>query len=115
MHFKYLDEYDKLKKKLNDYYLPKRNKHYERFLFLKLRLNSGGSTFSYVARLREKANTCTFLDNYEDRILEHFVQTVENKVLIHKCLQKSWTLKQFFKEAKAFESTNFQVSEMRRT
>ena len=35
--FENLDEYsyDKLKKKLNDYYLPRRNKNYDCSLFLK--------------------------------------------------------------------------------
>ena len=110
-----LDEYETLKKKLNDYYLPRRNKHYERFLFLNMRPKPRESTRSYVARLREKANTCEFLDTYDDRILEHLVQTVENEVLIHKCLRKCWTLEQFLEEAKEFESTNLQVSEIKRT
>ena len=110
-----LDEYDKLKKKLNDYYLPRRNKHYERFLFLNMRPKPGEPTHSYAARLREKANTCEFLDTYDDRILEHLVQTVGNEVLIHKCLRKCWTLEQFLEEAKEFESTTLQVSEIKRT
>lgn len=75
----------------------------------------GEPTHSYAARLREKANTCEFLDTYDDRILEHLVQTVENEVLIHKCLRKCWTLEQFLEEAKEFESTNLQVSEIKRT
>ena len=28
-----LDEYQKLRKKLNDYYIPKGNKHYARYMF----------------------------------------------------------------------------------
>ena len=45
-----LDEYDKLKKTLNDYYFPRRNKHYERFLFLNMRPKPGESILSYAAR-----------------------------------------------------------------
>ena len=47
--------------------------------------------------------------------MEHLVQTVENEVLIHKCLRKCWTLEQFLEEAKEFESTNLQVSEIEKT
>ena len=97
-----LDEYDKLKKKLNDYYLPRRKKYYERFLFLNMRPKPRESTLSYAAR--EKANTCEFLDTYDDKILEHLVQTVENEVLIHKCLRKCWTLEQFLEEAKELKA-----------
>ena len=46
--------------------------------------------------------------------MEHLVQTVTNEVLSYKYLRKCWTLEQFLDEAKAFESTNLQVSEIRR-
>ena len=32
-----LDVYQKLRKKLNDYFIPKRDKHYARYIFLKMR------------------------------------------------------------------------------
>ena len=50
-----LDEYEKLRKKLNDYFSPKRNKHYARYMFLKLRPLEGETTVAYATRLREKA------------------------------------------------------------
>ena len=31
------NEYEKLRKKLNDYFLPKQNKHFARYVFLKMR------------------------------------------------------------------------------
>ena len=79
-----------------------------------MRPNPGESTLSYATRLREKANICECLDTYEDRSLEHLVQTFENEVLIHKCLRKAGH-EQFLKEAKAFESINLEVNEKRRT
>ena len=35
-----LNEYEKLRVKVNDYFMPKRNKHYARYIFLKMRPNS---------------------------------------------------------------------------
>ena len=49
------NRYEKLRAKLKNHYLPKRNKHYARHQFLKLRpSNPGESTTTYAARLREK-------------------------------------------------------------
>ena len=78
--------YEKLRTKLNNHYLPKKNRHYARYQFLKIRPNPGESTSSYAARLREKATDCEFGDTHDDRILEHIIQTIENKTLIHKSI-----------------------------
>ncbi|XP_015762118.1 PREDICTED: uncharacterized protein LOC107341222 [Acropora digitifera] len=51
-----LNEYEKLKRKLNDYFTPKKNKHYARYLFLKMKQTHGETTTMYAARLRVKAN-----------------------------------------------------------
>ena len=67
----------KLKGKINDYFAPKKNAHYSRYMFLKMRPQPGESTVSYASRLREKAKNCDFHDN-DERILEHIIQTTEN-------------------------------------
>ena len=53
---KELDEYQKLRIKPNEYYLPKKNKHYARFIFLKTRPEAGEATVAYATILREKAH-----------------------------------------------------------
>ena len=82
--------YEKLRTKLNNHYLPKKNKHYARYQFLNLRPNPAESTSTYVARLREKAMKCEFGDTHDDRILEHIIQTIDNKPLIQKSINKGW-------------------------
>ena len=74
-----LDEYETLKKKMNDNFKPGINKHYERILFLKMRPKQGESILSYATRLRERANCCQFYYTCEDRILEHLIQTIDMK------------------------------------
>ena len=68
------NEYEKLRKKLNDYFAPKQNKHYARYVFLKMRPFAGDATIAYAAWLREKAYNCKFGDTFDDRILEHMIQ-----------------------------------------
>ena len=103
------NEYETVKTKLNEYYVPRVNKHYERFLFLKMRPYRRESILSYASRLREKANTCQFQDSYEDRLLEHLIQTIDNEEMIRKCMAKNWDLKQFLEKASRAEIMDLQV------
>ena len=68
-----LNEYEKLRKKLNAYFLPKRNKHHARYIFLKSKPIAGEKTVTYATRLREKAQDCEFgsAAQCDERILEH--------------------------------------------
>ena len=102
-----------LRKKLNDYFLPKQNKHYARYVFLKMRPLADEATIAYAARLREKAYDCDFGNRFDDRILEHLIQTIENQHLIQKCIAKSWILSQFLSEAGQIEDISLQVHDMK--
>ena len=105
-----LDEYQKIRKKLNDYYLARRNIYFERYLFLKMRPAPGERTVAYGTRLREKASESDFGDSCEDRILEHLIKTVDNQTLILKCIRKEWTLAEFLKRADEMEDLSMQLS-----
>ena len=83
-----VNDYEKLKKKLNDYFKPKKNKHRARYVFLKMRPAHDETTNAYAARLREKANDCEFEANCDERILEHLIQTTQNRSLIQKAINK---------------------------
>ena len=108
-----LDDYQKVTKKLNDYFLPKRNKHNARYIFLKSRPKAGETIIAYATRLREKAHGCDFGSSNDDRILEHLIQTIENQYLIQKCIYEGWTLDQFLTQAKQIEDISMQVDDMK--
>ena len=93
--------------------IPKRNKHYARYMFLKMRPEIGETTVAYATRLREKAHDCDFGSNCDDRILEHLIQTIENKILIQKCISKSWALQEFLTEAGQIEDISLQMRDMK--
>ena len=76
---------------------------------------AGEATISYAARLRENAYACEFKDTFDDRILEHLIQTIENQHLIQKCIAKSWDLSQFLLEATQTEDISLQVHNMKDT
>ena len=107
-----LNIYEKLRTKLSNYFSPKRNKHYCRYMFLKMRPQVKETTVAYATRLREKAHDCDFKSNHDERILEHLIQTIENQTLIQKCISKSWTLQEFLSETGQIEAISEQVHDM---
>lgn len=106
------DNYEKLKTKLNNHFVPRQNKHHARYQFLQMRPMTGESIISYTARLREKAKKCEFGDVHDERVLEHIIQTIDNKSIIQKTINKKWTLTQFLEEASQIEDVSRQVREM---
>ena len=78
-----------------------------------MRTLAGEATIAYAARLREKAYDCDFGNTFDDRILEHLIQTIENQHLIQKCIAKSWILSQFLSEAAQIEDISLQVHDMK--
>ncbi|CAC5357722.1 unnamed protein product [Mytilus coruscus] len=87
------DEYNIFKSKLNKYYMPKRNKHHARYLFLKMKPLRDENTITYVTRLREN--------------------TINNQELIKRTTSKGWTLDKFVEEAGQMEDTYLQMKDMK--
>ena len=108
-----LNDYMKLRIKLNEYFLPKRNKLYARYIFMQIRPLPGETTISYATRLREKTHKCEFDETCGERILEHLIQTIENELLIKKCIMKEWSLSEFLREAQQLEEISMQIDQMK--
>ena len=52
------DDCKKLKRKLNNHFLPKKNKHHARYMFNKQKQIAGESVVTYTAQLCEKSKDC---------------------------------------------------------
>ena len=76
------NSYEKLKTKLSNYFVPKQNKHHARYQFLKEKPAPGKSITAYTTSLREKAKRCEFGEAHDERILEHIIQTIDDKAII---------------------------------
>lgn len=89
------DDYKKLKRKLDNYFPLKKNKHHARYTFSKRRRAKGESVVTYAARLHEKTKDCEFSKQTDDRILEHLTKTSRDSELIKRSIQKKWNTDQF--------------------
>lgn len=107
------DDYKKLKRKLDNHFLPKKNKHHTRFRFNKQKQIGRESVVTYAARLREKSKDCEFGTQTDDRLLEHLIQTIKDSKLVKRGIQKKWNLDQFLEEASQREDINQQVKDMK--
>ena len=106
-------DYEKLRKKLNNCFKPKKNRHHARYVFLKMRPTHDETTNANAARLREKANDCEFEANCDERILEQLIQTTQNRSLIQKAINEKWDLTRFLTEAAQIEDTSLQMSDVK--
>ena len=106
------DVYTKLRTKLNSHFTQKKNKHHARYLFLKMRPHVGETISAYAARLREKAKECEFGDTFDERILEHVIQTIDNKKIIERAISKTWDITRFLTEASQTEDIVRQIQDM---
>ena len=107
------NHYEKLRKKVNDYFKLKINKHHTRYVFFKMRPTHDETTNAYAVRLREKANDWEFEANCNEQILEHIIQTTQNRSLIQKAINKKWVLKRFLTDAAQIKDTSLQISNMK--
>ena len=72
----------------------------------------GETASGYAARSREKANECEFGDTFDERILEHIIQTIHKKKLIEKAIGNTWDLIRFLTEASQTEDTARQMQDL---
>ena len=105
--------YTKVKQKLNEYFLPRKNKIYSRYLFNKMKQSRTESVLQYSTWLREAVKYCEYT-NSDEMILDKLVCTVRNKELRQKAFVKDWTLTQFLDYAIAAEETKTQAKEIDR-
>ena len=64
-------------------------------------------------RLREKSKDCEFEEQTEDRILEHFIQTIKDNELVKRHIQKKWVPDRFLEKASQREDIDQQVKDMK--
>ena len=106
-------DYAKTIRKLNNHYIPKKNRHYAIFVFNSTRQKRDETIVTYSARLRERARDCEFGEQENQRILDHIVQTITDKALIRKTIHKQWDLDQLLTEASQLEQTTFEITGMK--
>ena len=106
------DAYEKTKKVLTDYFKPKANVTYERFVFRNLKQDPSETIAQYVIRLRQQANYCDF-HNVDDAIKDQLIEHCQSEELRRRALEmEEATLDKIGKLALSLEAVGIQSKQM---
>ena len=106
------DKYEDVITKLDNYFRPKKNVTYERYLFKQTKQKSEESSSSFVTRLRRLAETCEFT-NVDVEIKDQFIVMCRSTALKKKLLRESeLTLSKLLDIARSDETARIQASDM---
>lgn len=115
-----LQDIEKIKQALGKYFLPKKSLTYERYLFNIRNQGPDESIDSYITILRNLLKECTFgcdtckKKTKEQMLLDRIILGTKIKDVIERLLREiSLTLEQAIILARAFESTQKQIKEMK--
>ena len=107
------DKFEDLCQKLTEYFQPKKNVTYERYIFKQAKQLKDESSVNYITRLRNLAKSCDFHNN-EDAVRDQFISSCLSTKLREKLLQeKDVTLEKCVEHARATELSKAQAQEMK--
>ncbi|CAH2088405.1 unnamed protein product [Euphydryas editha] len=96
--------------KLDGYFLPKKNKIYERHMFRQIKQEEGEKFEKFVVRLRNQAGKCEFTSP-EEQLIDQIVEKCASSELRKKILTigDSVTLNRIIMEANTLEAVGYQL------
>ena len=97
--------YENLVNLLNDYFLPKKNKTYERHVFRGMKQQSD-SVDTFLTKLKTQANKCEFGSQLDENVREQLIEGCEDKELRRRILEKGdeADLQEIIRMAKSLET-----------
>jgi len=106
-----IDDYALLVSRLNAYFLPKKNKIFERHIFRGLHQSENEGMDQFYARLKSQAEFCDFKDQENNMIIDQIVEKCLSSSLRVKILEKGddVTLTQVLELARSLEVMSFQT------
>lgn len=105
------DDFAGVKKKLTDYFVPKANTEYERYVFRNTKQREGETLDQFCTRLKKLAINCDFTTN-DDEVKSQIIQGCTSTSLRKKALSKTQTLVELLETGRTLEQTKSQASAM---
>ncbi|CAK1594433.1 unnamed protein product [Parnassius mnemosyne] len=110
-----VDNFELALKQLDNYFLPKQNKTYERHIFRSIKQEDGENFEKFLLKLRDQAKKCKF-DKPDDYIIDQIIERCASVELRKKILTMGddVTLDKVVIEAKTLEAVNHQLESYER-
>ena len=105
--------YDESLQVLNDYFEPKKNLIYERYLFKSCKQSMNESTDQYATRLRKLSETCDFKTLVEEEVRDQIVTFCFNSSMRRRFLREvNLTLENLLSIARNIEMSEYQANKI---
>ena len=103
------DAYSTLIRKLDNHFMPKKNKDFARFQLSEMKQQSNERLADYYAKVRDIARKCDYGTYEDDAIRDHLIRTMHNDKIRSKAIRDSLTLDRILSEAALDEQTTEQA------
>lgn len=105
-----VDVFDVARKKLDEYFLPKQSKLFERYTFRLMKQSNDEKFDKFLVRLRHQAGKCQFREA-EEHLIDQITEKCKSKELRKKIVScgDSITLSDIILEANALKSVSRQL------
>nr|XP_029719415.1 uncharacterized protein LOC115261650 [Aedes albopictus] len=97
---------------LDDYFIPKLSKTYERQKFREMRPAANEKFETFVIRLKRQAAYCDYGDQVDSMVVDQIITTTEDKHLKRKYLEKDYSFDEILKIGRTHESVQMQIGEL---
>ena len=86
------DDYSAVKTKMNDYFVPKYNIEFERYIFRQASQKEGENLDQFCTRLKQLSVNCDFTEGtVENEVKTQMIHGCTSKSLRKRACQNSWT------------------------
>lgn len=107
------DTFNDIKKSLTDYFVPKSNTEYEKYVFRNSKQQDGESLDQFCTRLKKLAVTCEFpVGTSDGEVKSQLIQGCKSSDLRRKALSESMTLSTLLEKGKSMELSSLHASAM---
>ena len=103
------DAYKILIRKIDNHFMPKKNKDFARFQMSELKQQNHERLADYYAKLREISRKCEYGDHENDAIRDHLIRTMLNHRIRSKAIRENWNLDRILNETALEEETEQQA------
>ena len=83
------DAYKLLIRKIDNHFIPKKNKDFARFQLSELKQQSSERLAEYYAKIRNIAKKCEYADHEDDAIRDHLIRTMLNHKILSKAMREN--------------------------
>lgn len=103
------DAYKILIRKIDNYFMLKKNKDFACFQMSELKQQSHERLADYYAKLREIARKCEYGDHENDAMRDHLIRTMLSHRIRSKAIRENWNLDRILNETALDEETEQQA------